>query len=250
VVLKNDKRQTINRKRLVKLGNFLFRNRNGIFPLFYLMLFVPSPEVFSNPVVAMIIGFSVTIIGQLVRVVTIGLVYIIRGGKDRRVYAEDLVTTGIFAHCRNPLYVGNILILVGLGIASNSLLFMAVFTPLFLFFWQAIVLAEENYLRNKFGQQYDEYCRSVNRWLINFKGLGETLNSMEFKWRRVIIREYNSTYIWMTGAVLIVMKHFYVHDDQFDFKKTLPVFITILVVLLLLYLFARYLKKSKKIVSD
>src|SRR5215831_20027051 len=214
------------------------------------MLFVPSWEVFRNPVTAMIIGFSVTVIGQLIRIITIGLVYIIRGGKDRRVYAEDLVTTGIFSHCRNPLYVGNILILVGLGIASNSLLFMAVFTPLFLLFWQAIVLAEENYLRSKFGRQYDEYCGRVNRWLINFNGIGNTLNSMEFKWRRVIIREYNSTYIWMTGAVLIVMKHFYFHDDQFDFQKSLPVFISILVVLLLLYLFARYLKKSSRLVSD
>lgn len=235
---------------MVKLGNFLFRNRNGIFPLFYLMLFVPSWEVFSDPVTAMIIGFSVTIIGQLVRVITIGLVYIIRGGKDRRVYAEDLVVTGIFAHCRNPLYVGNILILVGLGIASNSLLFIAVFTPLFLIFWQAIVLAEENYLRNKFGEQYDQYCKRVSRWLINFNGLGNTLRSMQFKWKRVIIREYNSTYIWMTGAVLIVMKHFYFHDEQFDFRKNLPIFISILVALAFLYLFARYLKKSKKLVSD
>jgi protein-S-isoprenylcysteine O-methyltransferase Ste14 len=235
---------------LVKLGNFLFRNRNGIFPLFYLMLFVPSWEVFPNPVTAMIIGFSVTITGQLIRIITIGLVYIIRGGKDRRVYAEDLVTTGIFSHCRNPLYVGNILILVGLGIASNSLLFMTVFTPLFLFFWQAIVLAEENYLRNKFGEQYNDYCKRVNRWLINFNGIGKTLRSMQFKWKRVIIREYNATYIWMTGAVLIVMKHFYFHDSQFDFRKNLPVFISILVLLLLLYLFARYLKKSRKLVSD
>jgi protein-S-isoprenylcysteine O-methyltransferase Ste14 len=214
------------------------------------MLFVPSWEVFTNPVTAMIIGFSVTIIGQLIRIITIGLVYIIRGGKDRRVYAEDLVTTGIFNHCRNPLYVGNILILVGLGIASNSLLFMAVFTPLFLFFWQAIVLAEENYLRNKFGEQYNEYCKRVNRWLINFSGIGKTLRSMQFKWKRVIIREYNATYIWMTGAVLIVMKHFYFHKDQFDLRQDLPIFISILILLLLLYLFARYLKKSKKIVSD
>jgi len=214
------------------------------------MLFVPSREVFPNPVTAMIIGFSITIIGQLIRVITIGLVYIIRGGKDRRVYAEDLVVSGIFAHCRNPLYVGNILILVGLGIASNSLLFMAVFTPIFLFFWQAIVLAEENYLRNKFGEQYNEYCKKVNRWLINFKGLGKTLSSMEFKWKRVIIREYNSTYIWMTGAVLIVMKHSYFHKERFDFYKNFPTFISILIGLLILYLFARYLKKSKKLASD
>jgi len=235
---------------MVRLGNFLFRNRNGIFPLFYLMLFVPSWDVFHNPVTAMVIGFSVTLAGQLIRVITIGLVYIIRGGKDRRVYAEDLVTSGIFAHCRNPLYVGNILILVGLGIASNSLLFMAVFTPLFLFFWQAIVLAEENYLRNKFGEQYDAYCKRVNRWIINFNGLGKTLRSMEFKWKRVVIREYNATYIWMTGAVLIVMKHFYLHKEIFNFDRSLPLFIFILAGLAILYLFARFLKKSRRLVSD
>lgn len=235
---------------MVKFGNILFHNRNWVFPLFYLGLFIPFRELFENPIVAMVIGFTITIIGQAIRVMTIGLVYIIRGGKDRRVYAEDLVTTGIFSHCRNPLYVGNILILAGLGVASNSILFIFVFIPLFLFFWQAIVLAEEAYLRGKFGQQYDAYASRVNRWLFNFSGLGNTLRSMEFKGKRVVIREYTATFIWMTGAVLIVMKHFYRHPDRFDFQNNLPVFITLLVVLLLLYLFTRYLKKSKKLVSD
>ena len=235
---------------MVKLGNLLFHNRNWLFPLFYFILFIPSPEVFDDPVTAMLIGFSVTIIGQLIRVITIGLVYIIRGGKNRRVYADTLVTTGIFSHCRNPLYVGNILILVGLGIASNSLIFMAIATPLFLFFYQAIVLAEENFLRNKFGAEFDAYCSRVNRWVPNLKGIGKTLESMEFKWTRVIIREYTSTYIWTSGAVLIVMKHFYNHDERFDFRGNLTLFISILAVLLVLYLFTRYLKKSRKLVSD
>ena len=242
---------------MIKIGNFFFKYRNILFIFLYLLLFIPSPALFSPKLFGpqywlwpIVIGLIITITGQSIRGATIGLAYIVRGGKEGKVYAEDLVTTGIFNHCRNPLYVGNILILVGLGIASNSLLFMAVFTPLFLFFWQAIVLAEENYLRNKFGEQYNEYCKRVNRWLINFNGIGKTVRSMEFKWKRVIIREYNATYIWMTGAVLIVMKHFYFHDDQFDFNKNLPVFISILVLLLLLYLFARYLKKSRKLVSD
>lgn len=235
---------------MVKLGNLLFHNRNWLFPLFYLVLFIPSPEVFNDPVTAMLIGFAVTIIGQLIRVITIGLVYIIRGGKNRRVYADTLVTTGIFSHCRNPLYVGNILILVGLGIASNSLIFMAIATPLFLFFYQAIVRAEENFLRNKFGAEFDAYCSRVNRWIPNLKGIWKTIDSMEFKWTRVVIREYTSTYIWTTGAVLIIMKHFYRHDDRFDFQANLVLFIVILVVLLALYLFTRYLKKSRKLVSD
>jgi protein-S-isoprenylcysteine O-methyltransferase Ste14 len=235
---------------MVKLGNLIFHNRNGIFPLFYLLLFIPSPQLFSNPITAFIIGLCVTITGQIIRVVTIGLVYIIRGGKDRRIYAEDLVTTGIFSHCRNPLYVGNILILTGLGVASNSIIFNCIATPLFLFFWQAIVLAEENYLRGKFGAQYDAYCSSVNRWLPNLSGIGKTLSSMQFKWKRVIIREYNSTYTWMTGAVLVMIKHFYFRDDRFDLQSNIQVFIIILTLLLLLYSFARYLKKSGKLTSN
>jgi len=235
---------------MVRLGNVIFHNRNWIFPLFYLALFIPFREVFNDPVTAMIIGFSITIIGQTIRVLTIGLVYIIRGGKDRRVYAENLVTTGLFAHCRNPLYVGNALILSGLGIASNSLLFIAFFIPLFLFFWQAIVLAEENYLHNKFGEEYIHYCNKVSRWGLKLAGIGKTLESMRFKWKRVVIREYTSTWIWMSGAVLIVAKHFYIHRERFDFEKSRPVFMIALVLLFALYLITRYLKKSRKIVSD
>ena len=235
---------------MVKLGNLLFHNRNWLFPLFYVILFIPSREVFKDPVTAMMIGFGIAVIGQIIRIVTIGLVYIVRGGRNRRVYAEGLVTTGIFSHCRNPLYVGNILILAGLGVASNSLIFMAVATPLFLFFYQAIVLAEENFLRNKFGEAFNEYCRKVNRWVPAFAGMSSTIGSMEFNWRRVIIREYTSIYVWLTGAVLIVMKHFYVHDDRFNLKENLTLFIIILAALLAIYLFTRYMKKSKIIVSD
>ncbi|MGZ8552825.1 MAG: methyltransferase family protein [Chitinophagaceae bacterium] len=235
---------------MVRLGNLLFHNRNWLFPLFYIILFIPSPEVFNNPVTAMVIGFSITLLGQLIRIITIGLVYIIRGGKNRTVYADNLVTTGIFSHCRNPLYVGNILILAGLGVASNSIIFIAIATPLFIFFYQAIVKAEENFLQNKFGQQFTDYCSNVNRWMPRMAGIRKTVGSMEFKWKRVVIREYTSTYIWMSGAVLIVMKHFYNHDDRFDFQKNLTLFIILLAGLLLLYLFARYLKKSKILTSD
>lgn len=235
---------------MVKWGNWIFHNRNGLFPLFYLLLFVPAPEIWDNPLYAMVIGFTVAALGQWIRIFTIGLAYIIRGGKDRRIYAEGLVTTGVFAHCRNPLYLGNILILAGLGIASNSIFFVCIATPIFLFFWQAIVLAEEKYLFGKFGPTYEAYCEKVNRWLPSLSGIGQTLKSMTFKWNRVVIREYTATYIWTTGAVLITMKHFYVHSNRYSFAKYWPLFVTLLVLFLVLYLWVRYLKKSRKITSD
>jgi protein-S-isoprenylcysteine O-methyltransferase Ste14 len=235
---------------MVKLGNFLFRNRNGIFPFFYLALFSPSPAVIRHSATAMIIGFTITLAGQLIRAVTIGLVYIECSGRNRRVYAEELITTGIFAHCRNPLYVGNILILAGLGIASNSFIFLVIFLPLFIFFYQAIVLAEEEFLRNRFSKEFFNYCIKVNRWMPSLNGIGKTLRRMQFKWKRFFIREYNSTYLWMTGAVLIIMKHVYRHDVQFDLSPNLTFFIAWLIMLLILYLFARYLKKSKTLAGN
>ena len=50
----------------------------------------------------------------------IGLVYITRGGQNRQVWANSLVDTGMFAHCRNPLYLANLLLILGLAIVHNG----------------------------------------------------------------------------------------------------------------------------------
>jgi len=234
---------------MVKIGNILFHYRNFLFPVFYFLLFVPSQKVFGSMYVPLILGFAVAMSGQLIRVATIGLVYIIRGGKNRQIYAEGLVTEGIFTHCRNPLYVGNILVIIGLGIMSNSLFFMALMIPLFLFFYQAIVRAEENFLRNKFGAAYDEYTSKTNRWIPNLKGISETMSSMDFNWRRVMIKEYTTTYIWLTGAVLLVVKNLYENKGMEVVQNSIMLFVTSLLVLLACYLFVRFMKKSKRWVA-
>lgn len=229
---------------MVKFGNFIFHYRNFMFPLFYLMLFIPSPPIFQNYVIAIIIGLIIAVSGEAVRGITIGLVYIIRAGRKRRIYAEGLFTTGIYAHCRNPLYIGNILILLGLAITANSLYFLLIGIPLFVFLYQSIVIAEEDFLQTRFGDAYAEYKSNANRWFPKLKGIGATLQEMTFKWKRVFIEEYNSTYIWMTGAVLLIMKSFYDHHGRDAFIGKLPAFLAVLIILLLLYFIIRYLKKS------
>jgi protein-S-isoprenylcysteine O-methyltransferase Ste14 len=235
---------------MIRIGNFFFKYRNWLFIVLYLLLFVPSPPIFGERTLGpdyylwpIIIGLLVTVSGQLIRGLTIGLAYIIRGGKEGKVYAEKLVTTGIFNHCRNPLYVGNILMLLGVGILSNSLLYVAVIMPLFLVIYQAIVLAEENFLRSKFGESFDNYCSRVNRWIPSVKGIGATFGSMQFKAARWILKEYNTQYIWLTGIVLILLfKYPQLTNNDEGRRNTLLAII--LPILLLLYLLVRYLKKS------
>ncbi|MGH8311460.1 MAG: methyltransferase family protein, partial [Steroidobacteraceae bacterium] len=105
---------------MIAIGNFLFRYRNAVFPLAFALVFLPGPRLFPDPRAALGLGASVALAGQAIRAITIGLKYIIRGGRERRVYAEDLVTDGLYAHTRNPMYVGNLLILAGIAVASNS----------------------------------------------------------------------------------------------------------------------------------
>ncbi len=235
---------------MVIVGNFLFRHRNYIFPILYLILFIPSPAIFDDFYIPVIIGLSVALFGQAIRILTIGLVYIIRGGRHRQIYAKELVTDGIFAHCRNPLYLGNILILTGSGIMSNSLVSLLIFLPLFIFAYQAIVIAEEDFLNDRFGPQYNNYLKRVNRWVPNLKGIGNTINSSTFKWRRVIVKEYNSIYIWLTGAVLLILKNYRSYSTAQNFHKSLPFFILVIFSLTVCYSIVRYLKKSLKLVGD
>lgn len=235
---------------MVAIGNFFFKYRNWIFILFYGALFIPSPNLFRASVFGphyyswpIALGLLITIGGQLIRGLTIGLAYIVRGGKGGKPYAEGLVTEGIFSHCRNPLYVGNIMMLLGVGILANSLFYVAVMIPIFLFIYQAIVLAEENFLRGKFGPGFDEYCKHVNRWWPNLKGIGTTFKSMEFNWRRWILKEHTTQFIWLIGITLLLFLNYPQLTGYSEQNRNIGLGIC-LAVLVLVYALVRFLKKT------
>lgn len=237
---------------MIAIGNFFFKYRNFLFIFLYLALFIPSPQIFRESQMGknyylypLIIGLFITVLGQLIRGVAISLAYIVRGGKDKKVHAENLVTEGFFNHGRNPLYVGNILMLVGVGILMNSMLFMCLFIPLFLFIYQSIVLAEENFLRNKFGSEFNAYCARVNRWWINFAGIDKTISSMTFNAKRWLIKEYNTQTVWLLGITVILL-FYYPQLTGGDNVFRDRIGITVLVILAGYYFTIRYLKKSGK----
>ena len=233
---------------MIQIGNFFFKYRNWVFIPMYLALFIPSPVLLDKHLHYLLIwiGLSITVAGQMIRCLTIGFAYIDRGGKDKKVHASRLVTEGIFNHCRNPLYVGNVLKLLGLAFLSNSMIYLTIFIPAFLFIYQAIVLAEENFLRNQFGVDYDNYWNRTNRWILDFSGLLKTFRSMEFRWQRPVVKELAALYVWLSGIVLILLiKYPEITGDNVLLRNQL--LFAILPTLLLMYLGMRYLKKTGRI---
>jgi protein-S-isoprenylcysteine O-methyltransferase Ste14 len=77
---------------------------------------------------------------------------------------DKLVTTGVFAISRNPIYVGFALVLVGQFLVFPNwipLVYLAAGVSLF----HRQVLREESFMRQHYGQEYADYCRRVRRYL-------------------------------------------------------------------------------------
>jgi len=202
---------------MIRLGNFLFKYRNLIFPLlFFLMILGTKPFLGNRQTDAWIYvtGFIIALGGQVIRALTIGLAYIVRGGRDKKVYADTLVTNGIFAHCRNPLYLGNILIVSGLGVVADSAVFYFIGIPFFVLAYMAIIKAEENFLSGKFGEDYRQYCGRVSSLIPDLSGIGTTLKSMTFNWRRLLVKEYGTTYAWITVMIVLIVKNQYIRNGH------------------------------------
>lgn len=237
---------------LVRYGNFLFRARDAVFPVVLLALFVATrphwPDGSERADDALdLVGVLVALAGQALRVATVGYAYIIRGGKDRKVYAEELVTRGLFRHGRNPLYVGNLLILAGLLLVWNSPVAYALGVPFFAVGYVAIVAAEEAFLRGKFGAQYDAYCATVPRWGLRLRGLRASVADMTFNWSRVLVKEYGSAAYWMAGICLLQLADSLAYQPW----RARPVYHAALAaavpVVAVLWGIARWLKKSRRV---
>lgn len=234
---------------MITIGNFFFRYRNGVFPVVGVLLFIGGPRLLSSDQLAVILGFSTALAGMALRCITIGLQYIKRGGLNRQVYADTLVQGGMFAHCRNPLYVGNILGIVGLGLVANSLWFACIGLPFFIFSYLTIVAAEENFLRKKFGAEFEAYCQRVSRWGLSFAGFNQTWQSMEFNWQRVVVKEYGSIFLWIATACALICKRNWRTGNPFTNPAVAP-WLWFLAVSAVAYAVARYLKKSRILHAD
>ena len=79
--------------------------------------------------------------------------------------ATSLAISGIFRLSRNPMYLGMLLILMAVSLASGAvagLLLLPVFIAYISFFQ---ILPEEQAMRELFSDQYAEYCKKVRRWI-------------------------------------------------------------------------------------
>jgi protein-S-isoprenylcysteine O-methyltransferase Ste14 len=139
---------------------FTYRSFTPI-PFLIVMVFFAQPTIQS-----LLVGFLIVAVGEATRFWGVSI-----AGSETRTTGEVggtfLITNGPFAYVRNPLYVGNMLLYAGVGVMSMALTPWLLIVAVIWFYIQytLIVSREEEFLRGKFGSDYEHYCQHVNRFL-------------------------------------------------------------------------------------
>jgi protein-S-isoprenylcysteine O-methyltransferase Ste14 len=238
---------------LIAFGNLVFRYRNALAPvLLAVVLLLTRPRMFggtrATDLVWDLAGVLVALAGQALRVLVIGLAYIQRGGKNRTIAADKLVVDGIFAHARHPLYVGNFLLLTGLMMIWNAPggYVMLAIAGLALF---SMARAEERFLARKFGPAFDDYCARVPRFIPNLRGLGATLSRFSFDWKRVVRKEYGTTFAFASCVVGLMTLQWVEWDGRAGLALALKVLLPVWIVVFAAWGTARWMKKTRRLAS-
>lgn len=237
-----------------RLGRFVFGWRDWLAPLCGLVLLVAAkPKPFlGDPALDPwqdALGLLVCAAGQALRFAVIGYAYIKRGGTNKEIDAPTLVVQGFYAHSRNPMYVGNFLLLVGLAILWNSAFVTLLVLPVMLLAIHAIVRAEERFLEGRFGEEYADYCRRVNRFLPSLRGLPTTMASMHFEWKRALRKDYGTFFAWTSTAIVFMVVE---RLHWFGLEASVPAIRRLLVAWLVLFAAwaaARWAKKTGQLAT-
>ncbi|MGB4056854.1 MAG: isoprenylcysteine carboxylmethyltransferase family protein [Alphaproteobacteria bacterium] len=240
---------TISKNWLVKTGDFLFKWRNYMFPVMIGVLFIlfPVPDsYFGSPALEEwkdVLAFTIIFSGLAFRMVTIGWAYIKRGGLNKEVYADTLVHSGFFGMCRNPLYVGNMMIYAGVFLLHGNPIVVVTGIAAYTFIYIAIIAAEEHYLRAKFGAAYEKYCAEVPRWIPNFSKYKESVAGMNFSIKRSIFKDYSTIFNTVLAIALIEgLEHF--QSAHSTFENMFKISLVMLAVATVMLVTVKHLKKS------
>jgi protein-S-isoprenylcysteine O-methyltransferase Ste14 len=234
-----------------KTGEYFFRWRSYL-PLFMAGLFIPALAQFRYPFtdpglnLAWDAGcLAVSLLGQVVRFFTVGFVPRGTSGRNTRgQVAEVLNTTGMYAVVRNPVYLGNFIIWFGLSLFMRSLWFSTIIILFFTIFYERIILREEAFLREKFGDTFMQWADATPAILPKFKNWQPP--SLPFSWKSAIVREYGTFFaIMATFTILELLAGLFTSGNL-----TLEaIWIKLFVASAVIYLTVRYLKKKTKVLA-
>jgi protein-S-isoprenylcysteine O-methyltransferase Ste14 len=186
----------------IRLKLFRYRSYTPL-PFLLVMLVFAHPTLYT-----LIVGLLFVLLGESIRLWGVSIV----GSETRTtgtVGGTYLITTGPFGYVRNPLYLGNMSLYLGIGVMSNALFPWLVVAAVVLFFIQyyLIVTLEEEYLEKRFRSEFEDYSRQVRRFLPGLRKYSATVSQqLNSDFRRALRSEKRTLQgLFLISLALVVL---------------------------------------------
>lgn len=235
-----------------KSGNWLFRWRSYL-PLLLIGILMVGLREFEYPgqseimddlweIICLAISFS----GLGIRIFTIGHTPKRTSGRNTsKQVADTLNTTGIYSLVRHPLYLGNFFIWLGISLFAHLWWLTLICILVFWVYYERIMFAEEAFLRNKFGSDYENWAGNTPAFIPKMRGWKKP--DLPFSVKNVLKREYNGFFGIIIMFTLLEVAGDYFAEGRFELDLMWGIIsgigFTIFIIL-------RTLKKKTNILSE
>jgi len=234
-----------------KSGDFLFRYRS-YFPLLAFPILIASFLGFEYPKNSHTLDlfwevgcFIVSLLGLVIRILVSGSVPAGTSGRNtNRQKADYLNTTGLYSIVRHPLYLGNYLITLGASFVPRHWFLPIIVSLGFILYYERIIFKEEEFLENKFGEEFRNWAKHTHAIIPRFKNYEPS--RLPFKWKAALRKEYHTVF-GITSAFfwLDIIGDFFIYKEtKLDFIWT-PLF----VISLVFYLLVRAIKNKTNLLE-
>jgi len=219
------------REDLEKQGAWLFKWRS-YFPLLLVPLFVIAfrnsrlvERIFGDSAGDLweSIAIAVSFLGLLIRCLTAG--YVPRGTSGRNTKsqaANTLNTTGMYSITRNPLYLGNFIIIFGVTLFLQVWWLALIVWVGFWLYYERIIFTEEEFLRGKFGSEFTEWAKNTPMVIPHLGSWRKP--ALPFSFKTVLRREFTTysaivaVYFFLEIAEnFFIERRFFVHNSWMAF---------------------------------
>jgi hypothetical protein len=193
-----------------------------------------------------VICLIVSLSGLVVRALTVGYTPKNTSGRNTAggQIAEVLNHKGIYSTVRHPLYLGNFLMWLGLFMYLSVWWFVVICSLLYWIYYERIMIAEEEFLRKKYGSAYESWASKTPAFIPNFS-LWQSAD-LSFSMKNVLKREYNGLFaVALTFTIFNAAAHYF-YDQTFQIDLFWKI---TLIVCFVIFITLRTLKKSTKVLQ-
>lgn len=242
---------------LITAGNLLFKYRGQI-PIILFIICVPiisetSYQGILNYNYEVLIKYCAVIIGLLgvlFRYYIVGSTPYQTSGRNRnQQIADQLNQTGAYSIVRNPLYLANYMIWIGVSIYSCSYILCIITTLCFIIYYERIIMTEEKFLLKKFKKDYLVFCQNTPVFIPNFRNY--TRSKYKFSIKKVLRQEYSSTLSAIIAFIYMdILTYWLLYDKQQYENINWSPYLYLISISLVATIFLKIIKKNSEFLNE